>query len=198
MEFADDLKAFAENRAIRAKRVTLVERSRSWIAKNPERLLVVLCALGISTLGLAVHSVVLQKQKTETQQQWERGNLNFEQARDAVDSLGFAFASKLALVPGTEEIQKEVLRETLRYYNGFLKRSDYDPSLRKDAAITQWKIAKLTQLSGNQQDFFSTMNDAISRLETVWLASGEQNTLSLLVQAKVEMAWELLKQREWG
>lgn len=198
MELADDLMAFAENRAIKAKRVTFVERSRSWMAKNPERLLVVLCALGLSTLGLAVHSVVLQKQKSETQQQWERGNLNFEQARDAVDSLGFEFATKLASIPGTEEIQKEVLRETLRYYNGFLKRSDYDPSLQKDAAITQWKIAKLTQLSGKQQDFFSTMNDAISRMETVWLASREQSTLSLLVQAKVEMAWELLKQKEWA
>ncbi len=68
-------------------------------------------ALVITTLSLGVHSALLQKQKQETQHQWERGNVNFEHARNAVDTLGFEVASRLTSIPGTQELQKDVFRE---------------------------------------------------------------------------------------
>jgi hypothetical protein len=197
-ELSQDLFAFSQGESISAKRVTILERSRCLIAKYPERLLLGVCALGISTLGLGVHSALLQKQKQETLQQWERGNVNFEQARNAVDTLGFEVASKLATIPGTEELQKDVFRETLQYYNNFLQRSSNDPSLDKDAAITHWKIAKLIHVSGNREEFRSSMDDAIMRLESTWNVTHDVEILSLSIQASVELAWDLIEQGEWG
>jgi tetratricopeptide (TPR) repeat protein len=156
-----------------------------------------MCILGLSTLGLGIHSALLQKQKVATQQQWERGNINFEQARNAVDTLGFDVAVKLASIPGTEELQKDVFRDTLQYYNDFLHRSHNDPTLIKDAAITQWKIARLTHISGSRKEFRSSMNDAINKLEVAWDQTRDAEILSLVVQACVELAWELIEQREW-
>jgi tetratricopeptide (TPR) repeat protein len=197
-ELSQDLFAFSQGESISAKRVTILERSRCLIAKYPERLLLGVCALGISTLGLGVHSALLQKQKQETLQQWERGNVNFEQARNAVDTLGFEVASKLATIPGTEELQKDVFRETLQYYNNFLQRSSNDPSLDKDAAITHWKIARLIHVSGNREEFRSSMDDAIMRLESTWNVTHDVEILSLSIQASVELAWDLIEQGEWG
>jgi tetratricopeptide (TPR) repeat protein len=197
-ELSQDLFAYSQGESISAKRVTILERSRCLIAKYPERLLLGVCALGISTLGLGVHSALLQKQKLETLQQWERGNVNFEQARDAVDTLGFEVASKLATIPGTEELQKDVFRETLQYYNNFLQRSSNDPTLDKDAAITHWKIARLAHVSGNREEFRSSMDDAIMRLESTWNVTHDVEILSLSIQASVELAWDLIEQGEWG
>lgn len=196
-ELSQDLFAFSQGESISAKRVTRLERFRCLIAKYPERLLLGVCALGISTLGLGVHGALLQKQKQETLQQWERGNVNFEQARNAVDTLGFEVASKLATIPGTEELQKDVFRETLQYYNNFLQRSSNDPSLDKDAAITHWKIARLIHVSGNRQEFRSSMDDAIMRLESTWNVTHDVEILSLSIQASVELAWDLIEQGEW-
>lgn len=196
-ELSLDLLAYSQGKPISAKRVTLLERSRCLITKYPERLMLGMFALVITTLSLGVHSALLQKQKQETQHQWERGNVNFEHARNAVDTLGFEVASRLTSIPGTQELQKDVFRETLQYYSNFLQRANNDPALGKDAAITQWKIAKLTNICGNREDFRLSIEDAITRLESAWGETNDEDLLTLLIQAKVESAWDLIDRGEW-
>ncbi len=71
----------------------------------------------------------------------------FREAREIVDRLA-RHAQSLKDIPGGELLRGEMLRETLRYYHGFLDEARHDESLQTDLALTCFNTAKLIEQIG--------------------------------------------------
>ncbi len=59
----------------------------------------------------------------ESRTHYAQSQENLRQAREVVDRFGMHLASQMADVPGLEGLRESLLEETLRYYEGFVRRS---------------------------------------------------------------------------
>ncbi|XZE32695.1 protein kinase domain-containing protein [Pirellulaceae bacterium SH501] len=197
-EFADDLERFANGEPIHARRVTWGEKASAWCRKHPDRVLVGMGSMIVATVAMGVHSTVVQRERDQTRIQWVRGNANYEQARAAVDTLGLRVSEQLANLPGTEALRREVLAETLKYYEAFIARSNQDPMLRRDVAETRWKMASLIGIAGSKADAIDALRLAVDDLYLAWRETEDSNSLLLAVQSKCELARLLGEQGEFA
>ncbi|AMV33236.1 Serine/threonine-protein kinase PrkC [Pirellula sp. SH-Sr6A] len=187
-ELALDLERFANGESIEALRVTWRERASAACKKYPDRVLAGVCAMVVATGAMGVHSAVVQRERDRTRTQWARGNENYEQARAAVDSLGFRVSEQLAALPGAEALRQEVLQETLKYYEAFITRSNHDPLLQRDVAETRWKMANLIGMAGSKEDAIEALALAADELHQAWTETADSNLLLLAIQSKCELA----------
>lgn len=197
-ELAEDLERFADGKPIHARRVTFVEKASTWCRKHPDRVLVGMCSMIAVTVAMGVHSTIVQRERDRTRIQWMRGNANYEQARAAVDTLGLRVSEQLANLPGTEALRREVLAETLKYYEAFIARSNQDPMLRRDVAETRWKMANLIGIAGSKEDAVDALSLAVDDLYLAWRETEDSNSLLLAVQSKCELARLLGEQGEFA
>lgn len=169
-EMAEDLRRFSLGQPVLASRVTLAERITRWSAARAGLVTTALMIAVGCVAALLAHNLIIQQEKRNTFAQLVRGNENYKQARSAVDSLGMAFAERLQYVKSghdAEEMRKEVLAETLHYYESFIEASNDDPQLVVDVAQTRLKIARLIGMYGNANDTIKAYENAIEALTAI-------------------------------
>jgi eukaryotic-like serine/threonine-protein kinase len=196
-ELAEDLRRFALGQPIRASRVTLAER---WIGYTRDHGRVVSASFLLVMVALAAsisHNWIVSRQQAETRRALALSQVNYAQVRRVVDTLGADVAARLAAIPEAAEIRRDVLAETLGYYESFIADANDDPALVVDVAKTRLKIAQLVGSSGSS---FAESDDAynlsVQSLRAVDEQMGgdpiDQSVVhSLLVQALSE--WAMLR-----
>jgi serine/threonine protein kinase/Flp pilus assembly protein TadD len=160
-EFADDLRRVLEGKPTLAKPPTIPERLRKWTMRHTR---VVATAAGVCLLaliGMAVSTLLIAREKLHSEQNFARAEKHFREAQEAVDCLGARLAERLAEVPGAEQVRKDLLRETLRYYSNFVAQAKDNPSLRADLAMTYSKIGTLTAEIGSLDEAIHAHQSAI-------------------------------------
>jgi len=100
----------------------------------------------VSTTG----AVLLSRAHSRTQAAFEVAEQNLQQARQVVDRFGNQFSQELARLPGSEPLRQAVLSDTLAYYQGFIARSDGDPTLKKELATTHFQAGSIASRLGDQ------------------------------------------------
>ena len=74
----------------------------------------------VAMVGLAASTFLIGREKIRAEQNLRACRTNFREARDAVDRFGARLAERLADIPGAEQVRRELLQDTLQYYQDFV------------------------------------------------------------------------------
>jgi serine/threonine protein kinase/Tfp pilus assembly protein PilF len=147
--FGEDLQRVLRGEQTLARPPSPLDRCSRWCSKH--RALVAAATLvGILlTIGSTLMAAVFLAQKHEADINRERAKQSASLARRAVDNLGSQVAELLADIPSAILVRKQLLEETLSYYEDFIANSSEDPTLHHDLASTHAKIGSLLVEVGN-------------------------------------------------
>lgn len=156
-ELAEDLQRFLDGKATLARRPNLLERSARWIARRRRAAAAVGLAMIITT-ALSIASVAwvsAANQRTKqalaaSQENLSQAQAHYAQARQVVDHFGGKVADRLADLPGAESLRRDLLLDTLGYYQQFSNSAAADQRLSTDLAATHFKAAAIAERLGDR------------------------------------------------
>jgi tetratricopeptide (TPR) repeat protein len=147
--FSEDLQRVLRGDRTLARPPSPLDQISRWCAKH-RKLVAAATLLGIAlTIGSMLMAMVILAQKRDADVNRERAKQSASHARNAVDRLGAQVAELLADIPSAIFVRKQLLEETLSYYENFVASSGDDPTLRQDLASTHDKIGSLLLEIGN-------------------------------------------------
>jgi serine/threonine-protein kinase len=208
-ELALDLDRYLAREPIRARPASALERSVKWARRRPA-----LAGLaGVSLLsGIAIFAVVSvsnvlltkerdsakhHEQEAEAQRQLAVAHLR--EACDAVDRLTQVGFETLGTVPYMETVRRDLLRDAVRLYQGFVQEENDDPDLRFETGRTWRRLGKIHQDLGEYKPALESFRAALAmqvRLFTEFpdksairteLAACYNNLGNLLWEAKLDL-----------
>ncbi len=153
-EFADDLGRFLDRQPIRARRPTLLERSRSWGRQHPSIFAAGVIVLILLTAASLVSTALVRREQGKTwaaQQRAERAyqrerqraleaEARFRLARQSVDELIQVSEEELAHRPGMEGLRRRLLASALAYYQEFIEQRRNDPDAQAELRDTTRRV----------------------------------------------------------
>jgi tetratricopeptide (TPR) repeat protein len=147
-ELADDLKRFLEDKPIRARRPTLLERATKWSRRHRSVVVPVVVAavvlLVLVVIGLAVSTGLIWHEQA-------RAEARSQQARRAVDEMYSEVAEEwLDQEPHMEEVQRRFLLKALQFYEEFAAEQGRDPEVRLAQATAYRRVGDIQQKLGEQ------------------------------------------------
>ena len=171
LEFADDLRSVLAGLPTVARPPTWLDRSAQWASKHQRSVAtsVLLGIVALFGLGIGFMMIAAEKQKSDTSAL--RAQREKELSRAAVDHLGSRMAELLADIPAAESVRRQLLDETLTYYQSFVAFADRDPQLREDMAITYGKIGMLQSELGELPEAISALQES----ERIYSQLAQQN-----------------------
>jgi serine/threonine protein kinase len=170
---ADDLGRFLDGKPTLARRPSLFDRLGKWARRHRSLVTLAAAALVLLTIVSAGGMVMLAREQSRTsaalaeseynaqiaQENFEKAERYFHQARSAVDQLGVRLSDRLVEIPGAESVGRDLLLNTLRYYHQFAADAGNDPALRQETAVAHFKSAVIAARLG-------AVNDAIKEYES--------------------------------
>ena len=162
---ADDLGRFLSGQPILAKRRGLPEQALAWASRNAAALLSIVIVLSVGLIGALAHAARLTAEKRRTEQAVLAADQMYLHARAAVDSLGTRVANRLAEIPEAQPLRREVLAQTLSYYEEFISNASHDAALDDEVAQTKLQVARVVRQFGNFEDSASAYRVAIEALK---------------------------------
>jgi len=199
-ELGADLQRFIDDEPIKARRLTLRERSWRWCRHNrlvaglAASLLFLLLSSTIGSLLAAGYYDRLAKKEARTAQderdarleatanlqeaerQKTRAEANFAKARAAVDDyLTKISESQLIKVPGLQPLRRELLESALGFYQQFLKERGNDPAVQTELAAAHVRIARIYSELGKQDEARKNFDLAIAGYEATLQANRADN-----------------------
>ncbi|MCA9191211.1 MAG: serine/threonine protein kinase [Planctomycetales bacterium] len=150
-QLADDLRAVVAGRPPVAKPLSWsTELYR--LARNHSRgLLITAGVLVVAVAGLLVSSLLIARKSRLAQENADKAEIYFRQAHWTVDSFGNDVAEELANIPGpaAAELRRQLLQNTLEYYQGFLATAKNNSRFQSELARTHSRMAWLElQMNG--------------------------------------------------
>jgi eukaryotic-like serine/threonine-protein kinase len=161
-ELADDLQCFLDDRPVRARRPTLVERATKWARRHRTVVGAAAVLLLLSTVGLLISTLLIAREQAATQEalnrerqqaqdareQRARAQASFAQARRAVDFFTQISEEELADQPLLYGVRRKLLEAALVYYQNFIEQHCDDPSIQAELEFSQARVTRLlTELS---------------------------------------------------
>lgn len=157
-DMAADLAAFLEDRPIKARASSFVERGFKWCRKRPWLVAATVASLALATIGLAVSNFLIAQQreaaktaeKNETRQRIEAerqtklADQELQRARKAVDDYFIKVSqSELLEVPSLQPLRKDLLELARNYYEQFVRDHEHNEALRSDLAATYLRLGQI-------------------------------------------------------
>jgi len=187
-EFADDLQRVLEGKATVARPPSLLDRTARW-AQRHRQVVAVAGLIGvIALLGLTAGILLIahEHQKTAESLTETKQSLTTvrELTRDALESMvGLTrISGGLTDVPGTDQVRENLLRQTLEYYQRFVKKAKDDPDLmRPELASTYSRIGVISREIGSIADALEADTRAIQLYQELVAATpGDSENRRLL------------------
>jgi serine/threonine protein kinase len=193
LALADDLRAFLENKPIRARPVGRLERLRKWARRQPALAALVVVSV-LATLGLVLgmigHNAALRDQvvRAETseaqarkdqeraaanealaQRQRQRADSQYNRARDVLRKmLDRVNEKKVAGTPRLRELQQLQVEDALAFFQGVLKDEDNpDPAVQADVATAYFYTGYYEGLIGRKQQAEENQRHALALFENL-------------------------------
>jgi serine/threonine-protein kinase len=146
---ADDLRRYLQSEPIQARPVSTAERVWRWCRRN--RLVAALIASTAAFLLLALTAATVGYVKTSAalataRAALEQSETSYRKHREAVDHF-FTHVSEGVLgdQPGMQPLRKELLADTLRFYEGFLEERAGDPTVRDELGRARFRVGCITE-----------------------------------------------------
>jgi serine/threonine protein kinase len=170
-ELAEDLKRFLDNKPIRAKRPTLIERARKWSRRHQGVVVtagvavVVLLATVITALAVGIHRVRQEQQETEKERRaalvaQEQAEENYRSAKESYRLARDGLEKVVKAVTDDPRLKKGELADVLRavrtaeasFYHQFVELRRNDPDFQEERATTLRELARITEVLGTRED----------------------------------------------
>lgn len=171
---ADDLKRFLEGKPALARRPGILDRAGKWARRHRAVVALAAAAVAVVSVVSTIGLVMLAREQARTRaalrqadENFARAEQNFLQARDMLDQFGVRLADQLAMTPGTEPLQRQLLADTDRYYREFIAQAAGDPALRHEAALAEFKRAVIAAKLGHADEAVSNYARAARQLEAL-------------------------------
>ena len=164
--FASDLQAVLDDRPIGAKPLSAAIRVARWTSRHHRSVAAVSSVLAVGLVWLVVSVLMILQESQAAHDSKIQRDIHFNQAFSTVDELS-SLSLKLASVPGTEQIRKSLLQETLDYYRQFVAQAADDPRLDQQIAVTHTRIGNLiSELEGsaNAVEHYQTAAELYEKL----------------------------------
>ncbi|MCD0462623.1 serine/threonine-protein kinase [Roseiconus lacunae] len=160
LEFAEDLQRVLDGTPTIARNPTFLDRAAQWAVAR-KRAVAAGVAFGLVLLiGLAVSIALIAAAKQESDRNAILAKRSSQLARTTVDELGAKMAELLADIPEAESVRRQLLQETLAYYQSFADQVDDDPQLIKDLAVTYGKIGSLQNEIGSSEQAIEALSES--------------------------------------
>ncbi|MCM2369960.1 serine/threonine-protein kinase [Aporhodopirellula aestuarii] len=194
-DFAVDLRHVLAGEPTIARPPTLVDRLSQWAVRHRRIVTLTLAVIVVALIGLSVSNALISAAKRESDMNAMRAANSDRLSRAAVDRLGAQMAELLADVPGADSVRRQLLQETLAYYEDFANQASDDPGLMHDLAITYGKIGSIQSEVGSMDEAVASLErsrqlferrlaaDPSDRTRQHELATGENNLALALEQA---------------
>jgi serine/threonine protein kinase len=142
-EFADDLRRFLENKPIRARRPTPIQRLRKWTQRHPYFVATAVVLLLLVAVGSLVSAGLVQAAYHRELQRADEAEDRLRIARQAVEEMIQVSQEELLDRPGTEEARRRLLESALKYNQQLIERLRDAPDAQKDLAETKQRVEKI-------------------------------------------------------
>ena len=170
-EMAEDLQRFLDGRPTLAKRASLSERGFKWARRHRKLVSTAAALLLLATVSLATATWLISSAQRQTeialgesQANYRRAQANFLAAREIVDKLGVQTSERLAAIPGTEQVRRDVLTHVKNYYDFFLTQSA-DENLAWERTVALSKSGTIAEQLGDTAAAARLYRQAITDLE---------------------------------
>jgi eukaryotic-like serine/threonine-protein kinase len=185
-EFSLDLQRFLAGETPQAKKHWFRNQVRRWRERH-QRLVTAVMAAGILLLAasLVTTFLVLREQENTRREQQKTAQALAEKsdaladkhksflqaeeyyktARLAVDKFGLQMSERLADVPGAEGVRRDMIQETLRYYDSFVSQARSDPKLQVDVANALLKSGSLLEQMGDRHGATRSYDQSVTTFE---------------------------------
>jgi eukaryotic-like serine/threonine-protein kinase len=158
-ELAEDLRRFLEDKPIKAKRPSLVERVAKWSRRHSAVVMAATVVLTIAAVGLALGAALIARERSDALRQRD-------QARQAVDDMYTDVAERwLAQQAALEPVQNAFLQKALRYYERFAGEASSDATVRLRTAQAYRRVGAIQQKLGRTGDAEAAYRRAMTILE---------------------------------
>ncbi len=138
-------------------------RHRSLVSGAAALLVAVVLGLGAGTVLLGRANARIEGERAEAQRQRDRADVNFQNARKAVDDYLTQVSENTLLkspVPGLQPLRKQLLQSALTYYRDFAAQHQDDPELQADLGRAYYRIGKITADIGSKPEALATYEKA--------------------------------------
>jgi tetratricopeptide (TPR) repeat protein len=189
-ELADDLRRFLEDRPIRARRPTLLQRLRRGVSRHRSVVVTTAVAAGLllvmAVILLAVSHVQLQAEQVRTKQEWQRAEAAFRaeaqqrhraertvsHALEALDAIYLRVAeNQFPRDPRREKEDRELLDKALAFYEKFAQENEQQREVWGEVARAHLRVGDIHLALGRYAEGAQGFERAISLYEQ--LADGD-------------------------
>ena len=174
---ADDLRRFLDDKPIRAKRPSLLEKAAKWarrrrglVAAAVGLLVLAVCGLTVSTVLIAHAYELLAAEQKKTEAAYQAEAKERKRSEDAAykarQVLNFFTQVSEEDFPDRAElrpIRRKLLEKALDYYKDFIAEQSDDPSVQDELTASRLRVASILEGMGDN-------SDALAIIEQVRLA----------------------------
>ncbi|MGB7324309.1 MAG: serine/threonine-protein kinase [Rubripirellula sp.] len=172
--FSADLQRVLAGEPTLARPATIADRISRMASKHRSAVLTGAAIVALGFVGSAIATAKLAAAKQVSDASGARALRGEKLAKDAVDRLGSQMAELLSDIPAADAVRRQLLIETLDYYERFAAEVKNDPALREDLAITFGKTGALQSELGDHESAIATLG----RSETIYAELAKQPTAS--------------------
>ncbi|QDV45091.1 Serine/threonine-protein kinase PrkC [Stieleria neptunia] len=177
-DFAEDLRRVLCGEPTVARPPTLLDRVSWWANKHRSAVVASVLIGLLALLGLVASNAMIAAAKRESDASTIMWKESEAESRAAVDRLGAQTAELLADIPSASEVRRQLLQETLAYYQSFVQRATDDPELVEDIAVTYGKIGSLQSEIGLSREAAQSLRQSKDLFERLSIADPTNETLS--------------------
>ena len=185
-DLADDLRRFLHGEPIAARPVPVWEKSWKWAKRRPAQaaliamsvVVLIVAAIGGVSFGRyrGQQAVEEARLKQNALDEYQRAEANFKSARDAVDSLLVRVgAERLEFVPKAEKLRKELLEQSLAFYDRFLTTHGDDPAVQREAGWAYQRVGRVRNDLGDRKEAIAAYQKAVNLFGKLIAQSQEQS-----------------------
>jgi serine/threonine protein kinase/Tfp pilus assembly protein PilF len=174
-ELADDLGRFLEDKPIRARRLSLLERAAKWSRRHKPLLgsAIVVLVMAVISLAIATALVWSERTRTESAYQAEAAQrkllaINLDLALKVLDEIYVDMAEKhLRSRPGIAPEDEKLLRKALAFYEQFAAQNDPNQGAQFAAASAHGRVGDILGSLGDHAKAKEEFDRAIAGLVRV-------------------------------
>lgn len=163
-ELAADLNRFLDDRPVKARRPSVIDRARRWARRHATALAVGMAFLGLGVLGLATATALVAREHVLTRTAYEREREQTEMAlarlklaRRAIDEMVQFGDEELGDNPQFRPLRQRLAEIALTYYEELIELRKDDPNAQADLAFVRDKVEQvlddIAALQGGGQVF---------------------------------------------
>jgi serine/threonine protein kinase len=162
-ELADDLRRFLEDKPIRAKRPTLVQRMAKWGRRHKAAMRAAAVVLLLAVAGLAAGTWLIWQEKEQTKIALTEARSNAARGYRILDEIYVTTIEKR--LPREKELtaeDRQFLENALTYYEEFAKQDSSDPQARLNTAEAYRRVGVIYERLGQHEPATAAYQQALA------------------------------------